>query len=111
GVIAFGILALQTRGYRRFEMAITALLGLIFAGFLYETLRISPPANDALRGLLPGLDGTGSLYLAVGIIGATVMPHAIYLHSALTNGRMPVRNERERRRVLRFERLDVIIAL
>jgi manganese transport protein len=111
GVIAFAILELQTRGFRKFELAITALLGIIFAGFLYETLRISPPAHDALRGLLPGLSGTGSLYLAVGIIGATVMPHVIYLHSALTNGRMPVRNEQERRRVLRFERLDVIIAL
>ena len=110
-VIAFAILELQTRGFRKFELAITALLGIVFAGFLYETLRIGPPAHDALRGLLPGLDGTGSVYLAVGIIGATVMPHAIYLHSALTNGRMPVRNENERRRVLRFERLDVIIAL
>jgi len=47
----------------------------------------------------------------VGIIGATVMPHVIYLHSALTNGRTPVRNDRERSRVLRFERLDVLIAL
>jgi manganese transport protein len=64
-----------------------------------------------LRGLLPGLSGTSSLYLAVGIIGATVMPHVIYLHSALTKGRMPCRDDSERRRVLRFERLDVIIAL
>jgi manganese transport protein len=111
GVIAFGILGLQARGYRRFELAIAALLGIIFAGFLYETLKIGPSARDSLRGLLPGLSGSSSLYLAVGIIGATVMPHAIYLHSALTNGRMPVRNEEERRRVLRFERLDVIVAL
>jgi manganese transport protein len=111
GVIAFAILELQTRGFRRFELAITALLGIIFAGFLYEALRIGPSAHDSLRGLLPGLSGSSSLYLAVGIIGATVMPHAIYLHSALTNGRMPVRNEDERRRVLRFERLDVIVAL
>ena len=51
------------------------------------------------------------MYLAVGIIGATVMPHAIYLHSALTQGRMPCRDDRERARVLRFERTDVIIAL
>jgi len=111
GLIAFAILELQTRGYRRFELAITALLGIIFAGFLYETLRIGPSAHESLRGLLPGLSGTSSLYLAVGIIGATVMPHVIYLHSALTNGRMPCRNDRERGRVLRFERLDVIIAL
>ncbi len=111
GVIAFALLALQSRGYRRFELAITALLGLVFAGFVYETLRIGPSAHHSLAGLIPGLGGAGSLYLAVGIIGATVMPHAIYLHSALTNGRMPVRNDAERRRVLRFERLDVIVAL
>ena len=111
GVIAFGILHLQTRGFRRFELAITALLSLIFAGFLYETLRIGPSVHGSLRGFVPGLSGAGSLYLAVGIIGATVMPHVIYLHSALTQGRVPVRNARERGRVLRFERLDVIIAL
>ena len=111
GVIAFGILELQSRGFRRFELAITALLGIIFAGFIYEALKIGPSAHESLRGLLPDLSGSGSIYLAVGIVGATVMPHAIYLHSALTNGRMPVRNDQERRRVLRFERLDVIIAL
>src|SRR5436309_3011499 len=110
-VIAFGILELQNHGYRRFELAITALLGIIFLGFLYETLRIGPSTHGSLNGLIPGLSGTSSLYLAVGIIGATVMPHAIYLHSALTNGRMPVRGDRERARVLRFERVDVIIAL
>ena len=103
GVIAFAILELQNRGFRRFELAISALLGIIFAGFLYETLRIGPSVPESLHGLLPGLHGTTSLYLAVGIIGATVMPHVIYLHSALTNGRMPVRNDRERSRVLRFE--------
>jgi manganese transport protein len=111
GVIAFAILELQTHGFRRFELAITALLGIIFAGFLYETLRIGPSTHGSLHGLIPGLSGTGSLYLAVGIIGATVMPHVIYLHSALTNGRMPCRDDRERARVLRFERLDVIVAL
>jgi len=111
GVIALAILELQTHGFRRFELAITALLGIIFLGFLYETLRIGPSTHGSLRGLLPGLDGVSSLYLAVGIIGATVMPHVIYLHSALTQGRMPCRNDRERGRVLRFERLDVIIAL
>jgi manganese transport protein len=111
GVIAFVILALQRRGFRRFEPAITALLGVIFLGFLYETLRIGPSARASLGGLVPHLAGSDSLYLAVGIIGATVMPHVIYLHSALTNGRTPVRNDRERGRVLRFERLDVIIAL
>ena len=88
-----------------------ACSGSCFAGFLYETLRIGPSVHESLGGLVPGLSGASSLYLAVGIIGATVMPHAIYLHSALTNGRMPVRNDAERRSVLRFQRLDVIIAL
>jgi manganese transport protein len=111
GAIAFGILGLQTRGYRRFELAISALLGIIFLGFLYEALSIGPSASGSLHGLLPSLHGTTYLYLAVGIIGATVMPHVIYLHSALTNGRVPCRNDGERRRVLRFEKVDVIVAL
>ncbi len=111
GVIAFAILGLQSRGHRRFELAITGLLGIIFAGFLYETFKIGPSASGSLHGLIPGLHGSTSLYLAVGIIGATVMPHVIYLHSALTQDRMPVRDDHERKRVLRFEGLDVIIAL
>jgi manganese transport protein len=111
GVIAFGILELQRHGFRRFELAITALLGIIFLGFLYETFKIGPSASGSLRGLLPSLSGSQSLYLAVGIIGATVMPHAIYLHSALTKGRTDVRSDADRARVLRFERVDVIVAL
>jgi manganese transport protein len=110
-VIAFALLELQSRGYRRFELAIAGLLGIVFAGFLYETLRIGPSVHESLRGLVPGFGGASSVYLAVGIIGATVMPHAIYLHSALTKERMPVRSAAERNRVLRFERLDVIVAL
>jgi manganese transport protein len=111
GGIAFGLLELQRQGFRRFELAITGLLGLILLGFLYEILKIGPSASGAANGLIPHLHGSNSLYLAVGIIGATVMPHAIYLHSALTKGRMPVRNEQERTRVLRFQRTDVIVAL
>ena len=110
-LIALAILELQTRGFRRFELTISALLGIIFLGFLYEALRIGPSTTGSLHGLIPRLDGTSSLYIAVGIVGATVMPHAIYLHSALTQGRMPCRNDHERARVIRFERLDVIIAL
>jgi manganese transport protein len=110
-VITFGILGLQARGYRQFELAIAALLGLVVAGFLYETLRIGPSAPASLRGLLPAVDGTGSLYLAAGILGATVMPHAVYLHSALTKSRTPCPGYRERRRVLNYARLDVLTAL
>ncbi len=111
GVIAFGILGLQALGFRRFELAISALLGIIFAGFLYETLKIGPSVHGSLHGLIPSIHGTTYLYIAVGIVGATVMPHVIYLHSALTKGRMPTRNDSEKTRVLRFERLDVYIAL
>jgi manganese transport protein len=111
GAIVFAILALQARGVRRFELAIVALLGIILLGFLYEALRIGPSARGAAEGLLPSLGGGGAVYIAIGIIGATVMPHVIYLHSALTNGRMPCRDDAERRRVLRFERIDVIVAL
>ncbi len=111
GVVAFGVLELQRHGFRRFELAVTALLGIILLGFLYETLRISPPARASLAGLVPHLGGSAAILLAVGIIGATVMPHAIYLHSALTNGRVPARSARERSRILRFERLDVVVAL
>jgi manganese transport protein len=111
GVIAFGILGLQRKGFRRFELAIAALLGIVFAGFLYETLHIGPSAHMALDGFVPRLSNGDAVYLAVGIIGATVMPHVIYLHSALTNGRVAVRDDAERRHVLRFERVDVIIAL
>jgi manganese transport protein len=111
GAIAFGILELQRRGYRRFELAITALLGIVFSGFLYEALRIGPSAREVLIGLVPAVSGAGSVYLAVGIVGATVMPHVIYLHSALTSRRVRCRDARERSLVLWFERLDVVIAL
>jgi len=112
GFIAFGILELRRHGYRTFEIAITALLGIIFLGFIYEALKIGPSAHDSLASFLPPkLGSTDAIFLAVGIIGATVMPHAIYLHSALTQGRMPTHNDEERGRVLRFERIDVIVAL
>jgi manganese transport protein len=111
GAIAFALLELQRRGFRSFELAITALLGIVFAGFVYETLRIGPSVHESLRGLIPGLSSTSELYLAVGIVGATVMPHVIYLHSALMKGRMQVRDDTERKRVLRFGRVDVLIAL
>jgi manganese transport protein len=111
GVIAFAILELQRRGHRGFELAIAGLLGIVFLGFLYETLKIGPSAPDALRGLIPHLGGSNAAYLAVGIVGATVMPHVIYLHSALTKSRVEMRNDAERRRVLRYQRVDVIVAL
>jgi manganese transport protein len=111
GLITFAVLGLRARGRRRFEVAIIALLGLVVAGFLYETLRLGPSVPGSLHGLVPGLDGAGSLYLAAAILGATVMPHVIYLHSALTKDRTPSPADRDRRRLLRFQQLDVLTAL
>ncbi|MEJ7894656.1 MAG: Nramp family divalent metal transporter, partial [Solirubrobacteraceae bacterium] len=110
-IVAFAILALQTKGYRRFEVAIVGMLAIILAGFLYDTLRIGFDAGDAAEGFIPGFAGTDSILLATGILGATVMPHVIYLHSALTQNRIALRNDTERRRMLRFNRIDVTIAM
>jgi len=110
-VMAFAILGLQARGYRRFELAIIGLLGVILLGFLYDTLQIGFDAGGAAKGFLPGFAGTDSILLATGILGATVMPHVIYLHSALTQSRIPLRTAEDRRRMLRFNRIDVTIAM
>jgi manganese transport protein len=110
-VVAFGILALQSRGYRRFELVIAGMLGVILLGFLYDTLRIGFDAGAAAEGLIPSFAGTDSILLATGILGATVMPHVIYLHSALTKDRIPARDAKERRKILRFGRVDILIAL
>jgi manganese transport protein len=110
-IIAFAILALQSRGYRRFELAIIGFLGVIILGFLYDTLRIGFDAGEAARGFIPGFAGTESVLLATGILGATVMPHVIYLHSALTQNRLQARDDEEKRALLRFQRVDVTIAM
>jgi manganese transport protein len=110
-VVAFGILALQAKGHRRFEAVIAGLLGLIILGFLYDTLRIGFDAGQAAKGFIPGFAGTDSVLLATGILGATVMPHVIYLHSALTQDRIPPRDDGERKRLLHFQRIDVTIAM
>jgi manganese transport protein len=110
-VIAFGILALQNRGYRRFEVVIIGFVGIILAGFLYDTLRIGFDLGDAAKGFVPKFEGADSVLLATGILGATVMPHVIYLHSALTQSRMAPRDAGERRALLRFQRFDVTIAM
>jgi manganese transport protein len=110
-VVAFGILALQGRGYRRFELVIAGLLALIILGFLYDTLRIGFDAGEAAKGFIPSFAGTDSILLATGILGATVMPHVIYLHSALTQNRIVPRDDDERRALLRFQRIDVTLAM
>ncbi|MDX6565923.1 MAG: manganese transport protein, partial [Gaiellales bacterium] len=111
GVAAFVILALQTRGFRGLEAVITVLVGVIVAGFAFEVWFANPSAHNAARGLIPGFSGSESLLLAAGILGATVMPHVIYLHSALTQDRVVGANEAERRKIFRFELVDVVLAM
>jgi manganese transport protein len=110
-VVAFGVLGLQSRGHRKFEVAIAGFLGVILLGFLYDTLRIGFDAREALGGFVPSFNGSDSVLLATGILGATVMPHVIYLHSALTQNRIVSENEGERRELLRFNRIDISIAM
>jgi manganese transport protein len=110
-VVAFGILGLQSRGYRTFELVIVALLSVIMFGFLYSTLAAQAVSTDVLSGFVPQFSGTGSVLLATGILGATVMPHVIYLHSALTQDRIRPRDSAEKQKLLRFQRLDVFIAM
>jgi len=109
--VAFAILALEQRGYRRFELAIAALLGIVLLGIAYDLAAVRGTPAAFAAGLVPSFDGNGSLLLVAGIIGATVMPHVVYLHSALTKSRVTCRDDAERRELLRFQRLDVLVAL
>jgi manganese transport protein len=108
-VVAFGLLALQTRGYRRFEIVIAGMLGVILLGFLVDALLVPHDAGGIASGFIPGFAGTDSLLLATGILGATVMPHVIYLHSALTQRRVAEGDDRGL--LMRMQRVDVIIAM
>ncbi len=112
GAGAFAILALQQMGFRRLEAGITALVGVVVASFVIELFHAKPAAGEVARHLVvPGFSGTGSVLLATGIIGATVMPHVVYLHSALTQRRIVGRDDAEKKKILGFERVDVVIAL
>ena len=110
-VLAFAILALEQRGHRRFELVIVALLGFVLLGFGYDLVLTGLDLPAVSSGLTPHFSGSGSVVLAAGIVGATVMPHVVYLHSALTKSRVSCRDDAERRRLLRYQRLDVVIAL
>ena len=110
--ITWGLLTLQSRGFRPLEIVIAGFVGTIGLAYLIELI-IAPPDWGALafHAVVPQLDGADSVILAVGIVGATVMPHAIYLHSALMSNRMPAANDRERRLVLRYSNREVLAAL
>jgi manganese transport protein len=112
GLAAFAILGMQVWGFRRLEATITGFVAVIVLAFGLELLKSSPSVSGVTRGLfVPQLAGGGSALLAVSIVGATVMPHVIYLHSSLTQNRIVGANADARRKIFRFEIIDIMIAM
>jgi len=109
---SYGILMLDTRGFRPIELVIGGMVGLIGLCYVVE-LVIAPIdwAAAATSTVVPRIADADALLIAVGIIGATVMPHAVYLHSGLTQARTPVRDDADRRLVVRFSNQEVVVAL
>jgi manganese transport protein len=112
GIVTYGLLLCDRFGFRPIELIIGSMVSVIALCYLVEVF-IAPVdwISAAIHSVTPQIADAGALLLVVGIIGATVMPHAVYLHSGLTQGRMPVRNNAERRKVLRFSNQEVIVAL
>jgi manganese transport protein len=108
---AFAILALQAYGFRRLEAVIAVFIGVIVVAFAAQVFLADPDPRDVAQGFIPGFEGSESVLLAVGILGATVMPHVIYLHSALTQHRVVGESDEEKRRIFHFELVDVVIAM
>jgi manganese transport protein len=112
GVMTFAILALERHGFRPLEAVISAMIGVIAVCYLIETVLDRPDWGFlAYHSVVPTFHGSESVLLATGILGATVMPHVIFLHSALTQGRIVTRKPEELRRLFRFECVDVTIAM
>src|SRR5262245_9269193 len=112
GVCTFVILGLQRVGLRTFEAVIATFVGVIGVSYVIELFYAHPPLGTVLQhSLTPQFAGGESVLLAVGILGATVMPHVIYLHSALTQNRIVPRNDDEARRLFGYTKVDVIIAM
>jgi manganese transport protein len=111
-LVTYGILTFEGFGFRPIELIIGSMVAIIALCYVVE-LFIAPVdwSSAAWHSVVPRIPDAAALLLSVGIIGATVMPHAVYLHSGLTQARMPVRNDDERRRVLHFSNREVIIAL
>jgi manganese transport protein len=106
------ILGLERYGFRPLEAVITAFVGVISICYLVETVLDRPDwGNVLIHAVKPAFAGPESVLLAAGILGATVMPHAIFLHSALTQGRIAVREPAQLRRLYRYEHADVLIAM
>ncbi|ARN83207.1 Nramp family divalent metal transporter [Methylocystis bryophila] len=110
--VSYGILMFEKLGFRPLELAIGAFVGLIGLCYLVELFTVPVDwVQAASHAVTPRIADTGALLIAVGVVGATVMPHAIYLHSGLMQARTPARNDQERRRLLRFSNREVVIAL
>lgn len=111
-IVTFLILGLERYGFRPIEAVITALVGVVAASYLVETLLDRPEWGSLLyHSVVPQFAGKESVLLATGILGATVMPHAIFLHSALTQGRVVVKDPVQMRRLFRYEMVDVFVAM
>ncbi|MBW0158196.1 Nramp family divalent metal transporter [Sedimentimonas flavescens] len=111
-IITYAILVFERQGFRPMELIIGALVGVIGLCYLAEVLIAPIDWKSAGMGILqPALPDSAALTIAVGIIGATVMPHAIYLHSGLTQARADLRNDRDRRKVLKYSNVEVVLAL
>lgn len=110
--VTYGILMFEGRGFRPMELIIGALVAVIGLCYLIEMF-IAPVAwgQAALGAIIPSMPDAAALTISVGIIGATVMPHAVYLHSGLTQHRVPGADARERRMLLRFSNRECVIAL
>lgn len=111
-ITTFIILSLEHRGFRPLEAVITAFVGVIAVAYLIETILDRPNFGDIAYSLfIPRFAGTESILLATGILGATVMPHVIFLHSALTQGRIVTHDPVQLKRLYRFELIDVVVAM
>jgi manganese transport protein len=111
-IATFLILSLERYGFRPLEAVISVLVGVIAVSYLVETVLDRPNWGQVFfHAVVPQFSGTESVLLATGILGATVMPHAIFLHSSLTQGRVVVRQPSQLRRLFRFEVVDVVLAM
>jgi manganese transport protein len=109
---SFAILELQRRGYRAFEAGISGMVLIVVAAFAFQTFMAKPDVGGVILGIFtPQFEGIDSILLATGILGATVMPHAIYLHSSLTQSRVIGRTNEEKRKIFHFELIDIVIAM
>lgn len=111
GLCTIVILAFQIRGVRSLEMAIAAMVFVIVIAFSCEIVFSAPALAPLMAGFVPHFQGTNSILLAAGILGATVMPHAIYMHSGLTCRRVIGRTPEERKKIFHFELADILIAM